>query len=334
MKLKRACHAVALSADPPEWVMLLPAGEFSGRDGRGPYRTDAESIIAAFGEWGMPLHGDYNHQAIRADEKAGPVPASGWVQELEEREGAIWGRVEWTQAAAAHISAKEYRYLSPVFSYDPADSRVVALSGFGLTNDPNLYLSAIHGRQSDTYEQTEETAMSLMDDLRWVLNLPATATESEIAAELDKAKAMITGMGETAMSLETDARLPAILEAVAQYQPPGPEVRTLLQEREPDLSQYVPKAQYDQTAQALHALQQQQHRAQVDALVTAGKLAPAQKDWALAYASRDPEGFAQFAAAAPVIVSGEAHGQTPPAGEDDEDLVAARIAGVDPKDLK
>lgn len=45
----RAAQAIALELPPdaagdgqplaPEWVQLIPAGSFSGRDGRGPYRS-------------------------------------------------------------------------------------------------------------------------------------------------------------------------------------------------------------------------------------------------------------------------------------------------------
>ena len=39
-----AVHGTAIedadlsSSAPPEWVMLIPGGDFSGRDGRGPFR--------------------------------------------------------------------------------------------------------------------------------------------------------------------------------------------------------------------------------------------------------------------------------------------------------
>lgn len=39
------------------------------------------------------------------------------------RDGAIWGRVEWTERAAAAIRAREYRFLSPSFGFDKPRSR-------------------------------------------------------------------------------------------------------------------------------------------------------------------------------------------------------------------
>ncbi|MCX8017648.1 MAG: phage protease, partial [Rhodocyclaceae bacterium] len=66
----RATHTIALElpADAagdgqplaPEWVQLIPAGEFTGRDGRGPYTLDAAAVLAAFERGGIDLPN--NHQ--------------------------------------------------------------------------------------------------------------------------------------------------------------------------------------------------------------------------------------------------------------------------------
>lgn len=59
----------------------------------------------------------------------------------------------------------------------------------------------------------------------------------------------------------------------------------------------------EQELQALKAAQQQERaRREVEAAVQAGKLTPAQREWALSYATSDPEGFAAYVAAAPVVV--------------------------------
>jgi len=39
--------------------------------------------------------------------------------------------------------AREYRYVSPVFQFDPKDGSVTRLLRAGLTNNPNLHLTAI-----------------------------------------------------------------------------------------------------------------------------------------------------------------------------------------------
>ena len=129
----------------PEWVELIPAGEFSGRDGRGPYTLDPAAVQSAFADWGMPLAIDYEHQAFNAAENGQPAPAAGWINALDVRAGALWGQVEWTERAAGHVTAREYRFLSPVFDHDK-QGRVLRLLGAGLTNNPNLYLTALNRR--------------------------------------------------------------------------------------------------------------------------------------------------------------------------------------------
>ncbi len=140
------------AASPPEWVHLIPAGTFSGRDGRGPYRLDAEAVLAAYARHGADLPIDYEHQSLEAADKRGPVPAAGWIRELAAREDGIWGRVEWTPSATALLAERAYRYLSPVFRHDRS-GRVVALEGAGLTHTPNLYLRAA-ARQEDPMDLT------------------------------------------------------------------------------------------------------------------------------------------------------------------------------------
>ena len=142
-----AVHGTAIedadlsSSAPPQWVMLIPAGKFSGRDGRGPFRlADPARVIAATEALGLtagvPI--DYDHATDFAAPEGRPAPAAGWIRELAERAGALWGSVEWTPHGAKAITSREYRYISPVFQYSP-DGAVTRLLRAGLTNNPNLY---------------------------------------------------------------------------------------------------------------------------------------------------------------------------------------------------
>ncbi len=140
----RASDENAVSA--PEWIELLPAGVFYGRDGRGPFRLDdPDAVIASTTAMqmnaGLPI--DYDHATDFGAPEGRPAPAAGWIRELEVRGGAVWGRVEWTARAATSIVAREYRYVSPVFQFDPKDGVVTRLLRAGLTNNPNLHLTAI-----------------------------------------------------------------------------------------------------------------------------------------------------------------------------------------------
>lgn len=320
----RSSHAIQLPEGLPEWVQLLPAGQFSGRDGRGPYVTDAQAVLGAFAEWGMPLAIDYEHQSLKAADKTDATPAAGWIQELEARADGIWGRVEWTPRAAQMLQDKEYRYLSPVFHYAPKTGQVVRLIGAGLTNNPNLYLQAAASRQ-------EEDA-PMLERLRALFGL----TDADEAAVVDHVTAMhqrdqasTAQRAELAktVGLAADAELPAIAQAVQSRVQAGP-----------DLNRFVPRSQYDEVATALNSLQASVRAQEVEQLVSAamqaGKIAPATETWAREYCGRDPQGFGQFVDSAPVITAqSHAGNKTDQSGKgtlSEVDLAVCRNMGLDP----
>lgn len=147
MSLSTAGHSstlpdVGVGGTLAEWYQLLPMGTFSGRDGRGPYRVlDPTGVVAAFSRWSCDLCVDYEHQSLDAGQKAGPIPAAGWIKELDPRPDGIWARISWTETAAACLQAKEYRYLSPVFTYDPKTGDVLALTGARAHQHPQSALA-------------------------------------------------------------------------------------------------------------------------------------------------------------------------------------------------
>ncbi|MCS5514621.1 phage protease [Pseudomonas qingdaonensis] len=47
-----------------------------------------------------------------------------------------------TPRAGEQVAAREYRFVSPVFDYDDAYRRVLRMVSVGLTNKPNLVLTA------------------------------------------------------------------------------------------------------------------------------------------------------------------------------------------------
>lgn len=130
----------------PGAVHLVPAGTFRGRDGRGLYRlTDGRAVIErSFARSdGQPLPIDYDHQLEFAEQNGRGAPAAGWVTRMEPRDDGVWGVVEWTDAGARQVADREYRFLSPVFAHT-ADGEVRAVLRVGLTNKPNLNLTALH----------------------------------------------------------------------------------------------------------------------------------------------------------------------------------------------
>lgn len=299
---ERACHAFAsslspegdASAAPPEWVMLIPAGTFSGRDGRGPYRLDVEAVLKAFEAGGIDLPIDYEHQTLTASDRQGPVPVAGWIKELQAREGALWGRVQWTPKAAELIAAREYRFLSPVFRHDRT-GRILALEGAGLTHYPNLDLEPVAHQKGDSMDLTP---------IAEALGVEGNADVATLAAHARALKDAAT--------------------------------------RQPDPAQWVPMSQHKAVAEELAKLQAtvvaEKAEAAVRAAMNAGKLAPAMKDWAISYATKDPEGFAAWAKAAPQILPmyGEKTAHRVASNADlltEEDRIACQLLGMDEADF-
>lgn len=293
---------LVLPEGPPEWLLVLPAGRFSGRDGRGPYTLDAAAVLAAFEAHGADLPVDFDHQTLSAGDKSGPVPVAGWITALRADQDGLWARIAWTERGATAISAREYRYISPVFRHDRA-GRITALEGAGLVHYPNLHLPAAAARQDLTEPPTPMIPTPILTAL---------------------------GLSEDA---DHDAALAAIAALTARAES-GAEAMA----RAPDPREWVPMSQHHAVAEELARLQAERRaeRAEtaVRAAMAAGKLAPALKDWALAYASRDPEGFAAWADAAPVIVAPAeaAHAVAPNAGTADllteEDRWVAAALGI------
>ena len=139
-------HTVSLPAEAgvPSWLHLeLPAGTFSGLDGKTFHLRDPAKVIAASMTAGkLPV--DENHSTQRAPETGAPSPARAWIVELENRADGIWGRPEWNDSGTALMTDKSYKGLSPVFTY-AKDGTVVAILSAALTNNPNLtQLTALH----------------------------------------------------------------------------------------------------------------------------------------------------------------------------------------------
>lgn len=182
--------AVALNfqGEAPEWVELIPAGEvLRGHDGRSWINPDPHAVIAATPVASRPLVIDWEHATQVRGEQGLDAPAAAWVHELEVRDGAIWGRADWTAKGRAQVEAKEYRLLSPVFGFDRATTRITRLLSAALTNFPNLTLTALN--REGLHREPLENTLSIAARLAAVLGLAAAATEDEIVTAVTEARA-------------------------------------------------------------------------------------------------------------------------------------------------
>ncbi|WP_321334891.1 phage protease [Breoghania sp.] len=265
----------------PEWVELFPAGpDIAARDGRRFTLPDPAAVIAAFHENKGPLAIDYEHAQAHRAPKGEEAPAAGWIADMEIRDGAVWGKVEWTERAADMVAAREYRFLSPEFLHDKA-GRVHAIVGAGLVNRPAFVMTAL-SRQEDTDHPTpKETKMDL------------------------------TALCRT-LGLDTGASLDQILAAVDRLK--EDKTTALAAAEKPDLERFVPRADYDaqktkaeEATTALAAFKADQTKADADAAieaaVKAGKIAPASRDHYRALCARDGglDDFKKLVGTLPVI---------------------------------
>ena len=79
---------------------------------------------------------DYDHQSLSPTAAA---RAAGWFRALTWKpDGLYVADPKWTDAARAMIAANEYRFISPVFTYDPTTLEVQSLKSIALTNTPAL----------------------------------------------------------------------------------------------------------------------------------------------------------------------------------------------------
>ncbi|MFD2177754.1 phage protease [Veronia pacifica] len=177
----------------PQWAEFIPAGaDITGRDGRAWVNDNPDAIVSAFAHNGADLPIDIEH-ATEIKGKAGePAPAVGWIKALQAREGgSIWGLIEWTKEGEQLVSNRAYRYLSPVFTFDTQSKRILKLYSAGLTNQPNLHLTALNRRNTTDREDTMPLPLAICS----ALGLPPEATDAQAVSAIerlvnDKATAM------------------------------------------------------------------------------------------------------------------------------------------------
>lgn len=289
--------SVAVPAKAPEWIKLLPAGTFSGRDGRGPWRCAPASVIARTREYqrGVDIPVDYDHQLEHAAANGRPAPAAGWISDLEARDDGVWGRVEWTDRAKEHLSAREYRYLSPVF-YHEAGGEVLLLESAALTNVPNLTCLKALARMDGLDFSTEEPCMDNLKTLASALGMSeAEATQAaveeavrKIMAENGSMKAVLSSLGK---ALKSDDETSASIMKAAQSLAARAEC--------PDPAKFVPMDMFNTVHEELGRMKAAQALALVEQGKAEGKITPGMETWAKSYASADPESFREFLASAP-----------------------------------
>lgn len=133
-------------SSPAARFRILPAGLFRAEDGR-PEGCQGWFIDAKIAN-GMITEAatrtgdyvlDYEHQTMLAVTNGKPAPAAGWFKRLEWCDDGLYVvDARWTEPAKQAILAREYRYVSPVFTFDPVTGHVQRLVNVAITNHPAL----------------------------------------------------------------------------------------------------------------------------------------------------------------------------------------------------
>ena len=176
-----------------------------------------------------------------------------------------------------------------MFYFDKKTREVLAISGAGLTNRPNLQqLKSLNSRQSQ-----EEPLKTFQQRIAEALGLDESTAEDAVVARCTALKDSAGGFSRVAQTLKLGetANADQVIQAINAR-----EVATT-----PDPEKYVPRTQYDATAEQLRAAQSRESERVVADAIAAGKLTPAQKDWGLSYHAKDPAGFQAFVEKQPVL---------------------------------
>ena len=334
-------------------IQLTPAGAFVPRDGRKmdvpAWKIDqaiATRVIERFSARINPPVVDYEHQTLHKETNGQPAPAAAWMRALQWREGSgLWATVELTARGAELIRSGEYRFISPVFRYDPKTGEVLAIEMAALTNHAAIDgMDALALRAAATFgfnapDTEEEDLMNpLLVALIAALGLPQNTTEEQAAAACAALKPKLDALDgiATAAGVEGAGDGSAVLAAcTAKFKDAG----------NPDPTKFVPIGAVEQLQTQLAALSGQVNQDKVAALVEAGvadgRILPAMKDWAAELGKKDLAALSAYLdKAAPIaaLAGTQTNGDAPAGGKDERGLTAAELAvcsatGVDPKDF-
>jgi phage I-like protein len=335
-------------------IQLTPAGEFLPSDGRemnvAAWRIDAtaaEAVIRRFNERKNPAVVDYEHQTLQAETNGQPAPAAAWMRALQWREGSgLWATVELTERAAAYLRSGEYRYVSPVFAYDPETGVVQAVLMAAFTNNPaiqgmaplELRAAATFGFQ--TLSDQDNTMNKLLIAICTLLGLdPAKTTEDQAEAACTGIKAQLEQLGKlrTELGVAEGADTATAVAACTS-------LKNKAAATAPDPTKFAPIEIVTELQGQVAALTAKDTDREVGALVDLalkdGRLLPAMKDWATDLGKKDLAALKSFVdKSAPIAaLSATQTGGHQPAGVPDEngltpsELAVCAATGVAPKD--
>lgn len=337
-------------------IQLTPAGDFKPADGRelqpGHWHIDqaiASKVIARFNAKKNPRVLDYEHQTLHKESNGQPAPAAGWITGLEWREGSgLFGTVELTARGRDSIASGDYRYVSPVFSFDRRNGDVLDIQMAAMTNNPAidgmeplaLRAAATFGIQLDTEESPMKK--SLLATAIALLALNANATEDDAVAALTAhLEANPLAKVRKALGVEANVGEDVLVTACTALK-----TKAEASQGEPDPAKYVSVDVVEGLKKDFAALSAKVQGDDVEKLVAAGladgRLLKGQADWARALGKKDIAaltGYLDTAQPIAALSSTQTGGERREAVVDKdnnltkEELAVCSATGIDPKDF-
>jgi len=273
-KLRNALNFELPAGAPPAELMLVPPGAIvKGRDGRQWNNPRPQGVADHFASRGVDLPVDIEHSTELKAPNGEAAPAVAWGKQMFAKpDGSVWARVEWNQKGRELVMNREYRYYSPVFIYSRTTNDIVGIASVGLTNKPNLEVTALN----------HEEERNMLKRLLVILGLPETTTE-------DVALNHVTTMKGDLTTALNRAQTPDLAKFVprADYD--------ALQGRATNAEQKLQEKTAAELDTAINS--------EIDAALKAGKITPATKEYhtAMCRQAGGLEQFRNFVKAAPVI---------------------------------
>lgn len=341
MLIARAALSFAIAPAAGGEIQLTPAGVFRSRDGRPAgipgWKIDAAiaaRVIARAAARKTPFVLDYEHQTLASEKNGQPAPASGWFKNLEWREGQglFATDVAWTAKAKAHIDGGEYKFISPVFSYDKTTGEVLQIDLGALTNNPGLDgMNDVAALATEFFNRAQapiQEDQTMNKALAILMGLAEDASEADITAAVTALKAKTATLETANAALTTET---ATLKTQAT--------------QTPDPAKFVPVETVTQLQTQIASLSTRLNESELEDVVqvalSSGKLLPAMESWARDLGKSNLPALKDYLQKYPAIaaLSGNQTGGREPGDRTDGGLSATdqavcKLMGIKPEDYK
>ena len=297
---------------------MLPAGHFSAVDGRpfdvpgGQWVINAEiasRLIQYAKNSANDLVVDYEHQTLNKEQNGQPAPASGWIKDMEWREGSgLWIKPQWTSRAKEFIKGEEYRFLSAVFPYDKKTGEPLYIHSAALTNRAGVDgLQDLEALSANILNQHPQETPPMNETMRKLLaKLGIELADGEKMTEAQEAAALSAVDAALAKADETDGLKTQVAALSAQ-------------DNKVDPAKYVPIAAVEQLQQQVAALSARTDANELEQTISSaledGRLLSAMEGWARDLGNKDMAALTSYldkATPLAALTAQQTHGKDKP----------------------